>query len=72
MMIFPKKATFTLLIGSITNTLISDAFTPTSFLGYQRKTASLSVAVDPTVVTKKELDSILGIGFEGNDTSEIR
>jgi len=70
MMIFPKKATFTLLIGSITNTLISDAFTPTSFLSYQRKTASLNVAVDPTVVTKKELDSILGIGFEDRSLHE--
>ena len=49
---------------------MASAFIPSPFARNQRVTSSLSVAVDPEVVTKKEYEDICGINFDSESLDQ--
>jgi acyl-[acyl-carrier-protein] desaturase len=49
---------------------MASAFIPSPFAHNQRVTSSLSVAVDPEVVTKKEYEDICGINFDSESLDQ--
>jgi len=68
MIAFSKKTALILLVAS--SLTIASSFTPKSLLSHHRAATSLKVAVDPEVVSKKDYDSICGIGFESYSLQE--